>query len=1011
MKKRKTILKFFFTFFLLHTVCFAQTDLSQYSVQRLTPDDGLSQGSNYFRFEDSRGFMWLTGNDAVNRYDGSMVKVYNLNRYFKGCPNLQQGYGFAEDDKSNIYIGSIRGLYIYHRNTDKFTLQKIYTDPTSGEAMPFGFYEGKIWCFNKKYEIAAYDVNTKAVSIVTKIPLAPLRSIHIYDLEGNAFYYRWPFFDKQNNFWFIDSDVAIQFNSHSKKLTTIKIGASLKKDIFFYCSYYNSAANEILLGIKEGFIMYNISSAQEKFVSHIGGVALEEVQSICSNNMLIALSCKSGIFITDKQMAGFTWVDNSEKKYVRYYASAFDKAQRLWICSDGLGQVIYDFSLPLLPRLPGENKAFAGLKGTGVSSFAEFANGDITTQYTYLINGRTKKLEIVNFPIGFDGYFFGSRTSTDKIRKGIWLTQASYNNKTLKIYFTSANKIPTLRFTINESDSIGIMQELKILDDGRILGAFSSGLYWLKDGATKKINDQPYKNPFTISLIGSNRFAVSYLNNTMWLAEYNGSDEVKFLHKILPGVQSFYLQEDCIRHQYWVGTNTGVYLLDKDFKTVKLFDANNGLAGTYIYGLLLDDEGNAWCSHQRGLSCINAKTYQIINFDKSDGIQDWDFNNRAFHKAVDGTLYFGGVSGFNYFKPPLKPKSFYEPEVYVDEILVNNKTWLFDSSANEIKRLDLSHTENNIAFKTIVKDLYYGKNRQLIYRVQETDSTWKYLPNNRTISFNSLSPGTYTLELGTYSKFDNREISQKTILIRIAAPFYLKAWFWILFSILVTALLFGIYSRQKIKKQQAVFNQQLILEQQRNKITADLHDNIGASLSSLQVNSSIANQLINKDVGQAKLVLKKIENQARNLANTIGDIIWSMKPGKDEFMTMSSRIKNFANDILSATDIEYEIKIDNQVDALVRDITIRKNIVFITREAINNAVKYSKASKVWISLQVMNQQVELLVKDNGAGFIEREVMGNGISNMQKRAEEINGHFSIRTALEQGTEIRITISVP
>jgi hypothetical protein len=68
----------------------AQVNFNYFSINKLTQDDGLSQGSNYFRYEDSHGFMWITGNDALNRYDGSSVKVYNLKYYFKKCPALQQ---------------------------------------------------------------------------------------------------------------------------------------------------------------------------------------------------------------------------------------------------------------------------------------------------------------------------------------------------------------------------------------------------------------------------------------------------------------------------------------------------------------------------------------------------------------------------------------------------------------------------------------------------------------------------------------------------------------------------------------------------------------------------------------------------------------------------------------------------------------------------------------------------------------------------------------------------------
>ncbi len=103
----------------------AQNNFDYFSTTRLTQDDGLSQGPNYFRFEDRHGFMWITGNDALNRYDGSTVKVYNLRYHFKNFPALQQGYGFAEDG-CYLYIGSTRGLYRYEYERDQFGLIEIF---------------------------------------------------------------------------------------------------------------------------------------------------------------------------------------------------------------------------------------------------------------------------------------------------------------------------------------------------------------------------------------------------------------------------------------------------------------------------------------------------------------------------------------------------------------------------------------------------------------------------------------------------------------------------------------------------------------------------------------------------------------------------------------------------------------------------------------------------------------------------------------------------------------------
>lgn len=971
----------------------------------------MSQGSNYFKYEDSKGFMWLTGNDALNRFDGKMIKVYNLNKYFKDCPNLQQGYGFAEDDKSNIYIGSIRGIYIYHRDLDKFTLQKIFLNEVDNVAMPFGFRNGKIWCFNRQFQICTYDVKTKEVKYITKPKLMPLISTHIYQLNGNLFYHHFPFIDNYGTIWLISNNDIAGYNI-ANKTTIYPLEESIKQQkTTFYCSSYDKQNNVLLCGTNNGLLEYNISTNKLTSIKSIAGKKIEIINSLDFSKDFIAIrSVKLGIIFCDKKFKKAFYLEkDGPEKYARCYGFDFDKNHRLWMCDDGYGEIIFDFKSKLLNKEPSD--AFDTYKiKSGITSFAELPNGNILVRYDLEQNKKTKK--ITYFPVEFP-YTMGLRCSIDKYRKGVWLFEESFNieHQTRRVFYYNGNlknKKPELIFEQKNIDQLGQQLDLKVLKDGKVMCSFAKGLFWLdvKNKSLEKVKGIDQINPFTINLLSDNRIAIAYLNNDMIIAKLMPDNSLQILKKILHGVQTFYLQENTNQQQYWIGTNKGVYLFDKNFKQLKLFDPNNGLAGNYIYGILIDNQGNVWCSHQRGLSSINAKTFQIINYDKSDGIQDWDYNNRAFYKTTDGTLYFGGAGGFNYFKPPLTPTSFYKPEVYIDEILINNLTYSEELSANYITKLQLQYNENNISIKAIVKDLVNANSKQIIYRLKGIDRKWKYLPNNSIIQFNSLEPNNYTLQLGTYDKYTNREIVQKTILISIAYPFYSKIWFLVITIIIGTSLIFLLYYRRRLAKQKYVFGKQLALELQRNKITADLHDDIGASLSSLQINSAVASQLIHKNIDQTKQILEKIETQSKNIAEKIGDIIWSMKPGKDEFMTMSSRIKNFANDILSATNIQYSILIDKEIDTVIKDITYRKNIVLITKEAINNAVKYSNASQLMITLKVIEELIILEISDNGIGFEISKTNGNGIANMKRRVVEIKGSFSINSIPNEGTTILV-----
>ncbi|MBP6432741.1 MAG: hypothetical protein KA319_13330 [Ferruginibacter sp.] len=977
----------------------AQTSFSKYSITTVGQDEGLSQGSNYFRHEDSKGFMWITCADAINRYDGSRVKVYNLNMYFKNCPNLQQGYGFAEDAESNIYVGSERGLYIYNRATDKFTLQKVFTAPDE-ITMPFAFENNKIWCFNRYYKLATYNVKTKQTIIEANLKLDTIKSIHIYQNNNNIFYFRFPAMDNNGNVWLAGKNKIARYNIATKTTTYPSIG-NIEQ---IYSTVFDTINNIFNIGTSQGLIQYYTTTNKFNSVTNVDSKTLGNVYALAFFKNTIVFNSTAGICIASNNFKSYQWLrlkgDLQSRQTIQY---SFDKQGRLWLTDDGKGQKIFSFKEKLFYKIPDDNETYNFIPFSGVGTIAEKPNKDILFVANWALNTKNKSLYDSKFDYNRLGKSY--HTITDTKRSGVWyVASIGINNQFIFIDSLNKSNIYTIEGTIT-----GTHQDFLPLSNGQFLLSSSNSLYWFtpKKSSLEIANSKP--NPFKINMLSNNRIAVSYLNGSMQL--YNHANNAIIpVKEILPSIQSFYLQENSKTKQYWAGTNKGIYLLDENFNEIKHFDANNGLAGTYIYGLLLDDAGNAWASHQHGLSSINATTYQIINYDKSDGIQEWDYNNRAFLKASDGTLYFGGVNGVNYFKPPLKQNIFYQPQVYVDEILVNNISYLPDTSANEIQKINTNFKNNNISIKAYIKDLENAAYEKIVYRINKQGSNWNYADNTALINLTGLEPGIYTVEIGIYNKFTGKETVQKTIEIIVKAPFYKKGWFWILVTALVTSVLLSLFNSRRITMQKRVFAQQQALDEQRQKITADLHDDIGASLSSIQLNSAVANKLIDKDILETKDILVKIETQSKNVSEKIGDFIWSMKPGKDEFISLSGRIKNFANDILGASNINYKITTSKEVDNLLTDFTVRKNILFIAKEAINNAVKYSQASNIIIQLVKKDDTTILLsVKDDGIGFVSSTNSGNGIANMKRRADELNGVFTILSN-NKGTDVKFEMPI-
>lgn len=562
-----------------------------------------------------------------------------------------------------------------------------------------------------------------------------------------------------------------------------------------------------------------------------------------------------------------------------------------------------------------------------------------------------------------------------------------------------------------DENNYGVVQDIAVLPSGDVWIALSTGIYSI-NFINKKlvpVENLEMPNVFKLNLINKNRVAISYLNGDMLLVQINSTANASVIRKILPGTKSFYLQQDSMQNIFWAGADDGVYMVDENFKPKRKFSATNGLSGSYVYGLLLDNQNNVWASHEKGLSCINTKSFQCINYDEDDNIQDRDYNNRCFFKAKDGTLYFGGIKGFNSFKPPVTIPSFYNPELYIDEISINNAPVFADTNYNYVRELKLTFQQNQLNIHAVVKDLDIVHSNEIIYRFTNLDTPWQHLPASSNIIFNNLAPGDYKLELGYYNSKQKLPVSQKTISIFISRPFYKTILFWVLVSAAITALLVWNFNQTKLKKQKRLLAQQAALIKERNRITSDLHDDVGSSLSSLQIHSVIAKKIMDTDADKAKFYLDKVIEQSSNINSNISDIIWSMKSQEDRLVDMDGRIKNTISNLLGATNINYSIEIEKPLEDAVQNITARKNIMLIIKEATNNCAKYSNATAYQLSVIINDENLVISISDNGKGIPADKIKtGNGLQNMRKRAAELNGTMYMETAEHKGVQLKFII---
>lgn len=193
----------------------------------------------------------------------------------------------------------------------------------------------------------------------------------------------------------------------------------------------------------------------------------------------------------------------------------------------------------------------------------------------------------------------------------------------------------------------------------------------------------------------------------------------------------------------------------------------------------------------------------------------------------------------------------------------------------------------------------------------------------------------------------------------------------------------------------------------RSKVARDLHDDIGSTLSSINIMS----QLAIREQGNTSQHLNKIAENSLRMMENMSDIVWSINPKNDSLEQVVFKMKEFAAEILEPKNIEYTFHIENNIQELKLDVEKRKNIFLIFKEAVNNAAKYSEGNTVTISFVVRHNRLHLSIEDNGKGFeLVTPARGNGLKNMVDRAKSMNGKMVQTSKPGAGTLIQLEVPI-
>lgn len=450
-------------------------------------------------------------------------------------------------------------------------------------------------------------------------------------------------------------------------------------------------------------------------------------------------------------------------------------------------------------------------------------------------------------------------------------------------------------------------------------------------------------------------------------------------------------------HFLWIATENGLARMNPARNEFKVFTTSEGLSNNDIFFITPDKTGRLWLGTNNGLCVLNPGDGSIINYSQMDGLPSNRIDGASLCSA-DGALYFGTPSMISGCNPTSLVKNERSPKVFIIALKVHGEEIPLSRTGQRLKEVHLNYNENNFSADFIALNFTNSAKNKYAYILEGYDHHWMYCGGLTSTTYTNLSGGRYTFRVraanndGVWSTLDD------TLDIIIKPPFWSTWWFYLAVALSVFLLIY-IYFRLKIR-------QILNLQQLRLDIARDLHDDIGSTLSSIHMTSSMPEQLMKSGKSQHE-VFEIIQSASRKAMEMMNDIVWSIKPENDKPEMMLNRMRQFASEILEPAGIEFQFSVEEKSYHFIVPLRIRKDLFMIFKEALNNLAKYSKAKQANIELLLEGSELKLMIEDNGIGFDKLSVhKGNGLKNMADRAKAVGAKFNLDTSPGDGTRIEL-----
>jgi len=588
--------------------------------------------------------------------------------------------------------------------------------------------------------------------------------------------------------------------------------------------------------------------------------------------------------------------------------------------------------------------------------------------------------------------------------------------------------------------------------------ARSAGLWRFQDRAWTAQTNYPVSHPITAILSdGAGKLWLGTEGGGLF--QFGHAGPAHFDHRNgLVGERIRCLYLDAGR-SLWVGTAGGGLSRWREGQMASL-TAREGLPDDTISQILEDDARRLWLAGGRGLACIAKQHVEDLFagrvssvypqvYGRAEGMPSEECTggfSPAGLKTRSGLLWFPTLKGIVVANPRLRLVGARTPRVLIEETLVDglpvtpvvapldhrrrpasapagrsdaaaDPAGVPASGESELRSIRIPPGKHRLDFRFTGLNLSAPERIQFRCRLESWEPDWVKIGTQRSVSYGYVPPGEYLFRV-TACDSDGVWNETGAVLAATVLPHFWQAWWFMGLAAAGLVTLVGGSARlvEKRRMQHRVrrLEQERALERERTRISQDLHDDLGASLTRISLLSDLVKA--DKDAPrQVEIHAGKISVSAAQTVRALEEIVWALRPGSDSLQSLVEYIAHFANELFEGDTARCRLDLPPDLPARMLPPDMRHNIFLVVKEALTNALKHAGAREVRVQAKVAGPSLEITIQDDGCGFSLAEPphpgKQHGLGNMRDRAQAMGGKLELESLVGGGTIVRLSVPLP